>query len=177
MFLKRITLFICTAWSLTSSAQTPVTLARDYVPHYAVGTAEAFRDEFLQRLNAVRRRGCNCGKFYMRPVGDLTWNFNLQEASWLHAKDMNSRNYFSHTTPEGVTSRDRIYAQGYTIRGYKYVAVGENIAKGQLTIQEVVDDWLNSEGHCRNIMNPNFMEVGISKQGDYWVQEFGGRRR
>lgn len=112
----------------------------------------------------------------MPAVPPLSWNYQLQQAAILHAEDMRRKDYFSHTSLEGRTSRDRIFDQGYTIKGFKYIAVGENIAQGQRSIAEVMNAWLKSEGHCRNIMNPNFKEVGISIAGGYWVQDFGGRR-
>lgn len=136
----------------------------------------AFQKEFLQRINAVRARGCNCGDTYMPPAPPLTWNSQLQEAAYLHAHDMNRNKYFSHVNLSGQTSKDRIAAAGYTISGYKHLAVGENIAWGQRSIQEVMNGWLKSEGHCRNLMNQSYKEVGIAMENYYWVQDFGGRR-
>ncbi|MGX5691222.1 CAP domain-containing protein [Arcticibacter tournemirensis] len=139
-------------------------------------SGNAFQQEFLQRINEVRTRGCNCGKTYMPPVPPLVWNTQLQIAALRHAMDMSKNKYFSHISKSGKTSKDRIMNEGYTIAGYKHIAVGENIAWGQRTIKEVMEGWLKSEGHCRNIMNSSFREVGISMENYYWVQDFGGRR-
>lgn len=139
-------------------------------------SSNAFQSEFLQRINEVRAKGCNCGKTYMPPVPPLVWNTQLQIAALRHAMDMSRNKYFSHISKSGKTSKDRIMNEGYTIVGYKKYFVGENIAWGQRTIREVMEGWLKSEGHCRNIMNKSFREVGISMENYYWVQDFGGRR-
>ena len=64
--------------------------------------------------------------------------------------------------------------------GYSFQAAGENIAAGQTTPQEVVDGWMQSPGHCSNIMSPSFTEIGVgyvlAPQGQlphYWTQTFG----
>ena len=70
---------------------------------------------------------------------------------------------------------DRIVFAGYNFKGYKSFAVGENIAFGQTSIKEVMAGWFKSEGHCKNLMNPAFKEVGVAENSKYWVQDFGGR--
>ncbi len=92
-----------------------------------------------------------------------------------HAKDMAKRNYFSHTSQDGRSMEDRIVFAGYTFKGFKSFAIGENIAQGQQSIAEVMDGWFKSEGHCKNLMNRDFKEVGVAQYNDYWVQDFGGR--
>jgi uncharacterized protein YkwD len=61
--------------------------------------------------------------------------------------------------------------------GYREKLVGENIAYGPKSAEEVVQGWLSSPGHCENIMDPRFAEMGVayaqgqaSKRGLYWVQ-------
>ena len=70
---------------------------------------------------------------------------------------------------------DRALDAGYGFKGYRTYAIGENIAQGQTSIAEVMNGWLHSEGHCRNLMNPAFKEVGVAEIDNYWVQDFGGR--
>ena len=67
--------------------------------------------------------------------------------------------------------------------GYRETLVGENIAYGPKSADEVVRGWLDSPGHCENIMDVRFSEVGIayaagsgSKPGLYWVQVFAAPR-
>ncbi|MEO8886871.1 MAG: CAP domain-containing protein [Mucilaginibacter sp.] len=136
---------------------------------------EKFKNEFLETINHTRQKGCTCGTTYMPAVAPLTWNDMLENAAMVHAKDMNKHNYFSHTGKDGRSSSDRIMASGYTFDGYKSFAAGENIALGQQSIAEVMAGWFKSVGHCMNLMNPSFTEVGVARVNDYWVQDFGGR--
>ncbi len=134
-----------------------------------------FREKFLERVNEARHKGCNCGKTYFPPAPPLVWNYQLEDAAMGHAEDMSSKNYFSHTSKDGRTMAQRIGNAGYGFKGFKSYTVGENIASGQMSIDEVMNGWLHSEGHCRNLMNPSFKEIGIAEFNHYWVQDFGGR--
>jgi uncharacterized protein YkwD len=134
-----------------------------------------FRREFLETINHTRQKGCTCGVTFMPPAPPLIWNNQLEIAAIGHARDMFKRNYFSHTSKDGRTSEDRITSAGYTFKGYQSFTIGENIAQGQQSIAEVIDGWFKSEGHCKNLMNPGFKEVGIAENNLYWVQDFGGR--
>ncbi|ANN21484.1 serine protease [Amycolatopsis orientalis] len=94
---------------------------------------------------------------------------HLAAAAQGHSDDMSERNYFSHTTPEGVTFDQRIRAAGYDKPG------AENIAKGQSTAAKVMEAWMNSEGHRANILNCKLKKigVGVNTKGMYWTQNFG----
>jgi uncharacterized protein YkwD len=81
---------------------------------------------------------------------------------------MQSKNYFSHTSKDGRSPGDRIIAQGFNWSAY-----GENIARGQTSEAAVMNGWLNSEGHCKNIMNARFTYVGVGMEKNYWTQLFG----
>jgi uncharacterized protein YkwD len=139
-----------------------------------VSTPE-FRREFLEDINHLRKQGCNCGGTFMVPAPPLVWNNYLEQAAIGHAADMAARNYFSHTSKDGRTMEDRIVLAGYTFKGFKSFAIGENIAQGQLSIAEVMQGWIKSPGHCKNLMNPSFREVGVAFNNSYWVQDFGLR--
>jgi len=134
-----------------------------------------FKHEFLNRINSVRAKGCNCGVTYMPPAPPLVWNDDLQKSAEGHAWDMSNNKYFSHTSKDGRNMEDRIVAAGYKFNGYKSFMIGENIAMGQESIPEVMAGWFKSEGHCKNLMNPGFKEVGVAENHLYWVQDFGGR--
>lgn len=138
------------------------------------GSSE-FKREFLEDINHARQKGCNCGTAYMPPAPPLVWNDQLEIAASGHAHDMANKNYFSHTSKDGRNAEDRVIAAGYYFKGYKSFAVGENIAQGQMSIAEVMQGWLKSPGHCKNLMNPAFKEVGVALYNSYWVQDFGGR--
>jgi uncharacterized protein YkwD len=114
-------------------------------------------------------------------LAPVTWNRLLGQSAQLHAEDMNSRKYFAHESPEGVTSGERILATKYgkltaetcDCQSYR-VSVGENLAHGQQTVEKVMRDWMASPGHKENILQPLFREIGIGISGRYWVQHFGG---
>ncbi len=135
----------------------------------------SFKEQFLDRINDLRQRGCNCGGEFMPPAPALHWSDRLTEAAQGHATDMARHHYFSHESLNGRTLRDRVFAVGYTFKGFKKWSVGENIAEGQRSIDEVMDGWIQSEGHCKNLMNAQFKEIGIAEYRYYWVQDFGGR--
>jgi len=140
-----------------------------------INHSKQFKNEFLVQINYNRTRGCNCGITYMPPAPPLVWNDQLEIAGLGHAKDMSRKNYFSHTAIDGKTMQDRIVLAGYNFKGFRSFMVGENIAQGQESITEVMKGWFKSEGHCKNLMNPGFKEVGVSEINHYWVQDFGGR--
>ncbi len=124
----------------------------------------------LDLVNEVRTKGCTCGATAMPAVPVLAWNNLLAKAAYDHSNDMKTNNYFSHTGGGNTTPGDRIKAAGYLWRAY-----GENIAKGQTTEQIVMNSWLNSEEHCKNIMNKNFKDMGAGRSGNYWAQVFGAK--
>ena len=128
------------------------------------------KSTLLQLVNNVRQIGCTCGSTVMPPVAPVTWNDQLSTAALNHSNDMDSNNYFSHTAPNGSTAGERITAAGYNWKAY-----GENIAKGYSSEQAVIDGWLKSEDHCKNIMSALFREMGVARVGTYWTQEFGSR--
>ncbi len=134
------------------------------------GTTSVNETLALQLVNNIRGQGCNCGSTYMPLVPPVSWNNLLEAAALAHAQDMYTNNYFSHTGKDGSTPGQRITRAGYAWRAY-----GENIAKGYQSEQAVVDGWLQSEGHCLNIMSSSFKEMGLARVGNYWVQEFGAR--
>ena len=132
------------------------------------GTSSVNKTVLIQLVNDVRQSGCNCGATYMPPVNAVVWNSQLETAALMHSKDMLTNNYFGHTALDGSSPGDRIRQAGYIWRKY-----GENIAKGYSTEQEVINAWILSEDHCKNIMDPDFREMGVARAGVYWTQEFG----
>jgi len=152
-------------------------IVSSFAKTYGQQTASSpqFRRQFLAEINRVRASGCNCGVSYMPPAPPLIWNDLLEISAIGHAMDMANQNYFSHTSLDGRTMQGRIQNAGYGYKGYKSYAVGENIAEGPETIAEVMQGWFHSPGHCKNLMNPQFKEIGVAESNGYWVQDFGGR--
>ena len=128
------------------------------------------KSDLLKLVNAVRASGCECGNTLMPAVLPINWNDQLARAAYDHSVDMNQNNYFSHTSQTGSNAGQRI-----TATGYNWTSYGENIAKGPSTEQAVMNGWLSSEDHCKNIMNAGFKEMGVGRDGIYWTQVFGSR--
>ncbi len=113
----------------------------------------------------------------------------LQRAARAHSEDMIRRDYFSHDTKGGRTFDARLKAFGYDPKGYRSYVVGENIAWGSGPYGEpdsIMDSWMKSDGHRRNILNGEFREIGIGTYtGTYrdtdrvtmYTADFGARRR
>jgi len=128
----------------------------------------------LELVNQVRARGTRCGERSFAPAPPLRLSGTLDGVAFGHAADMARHNYFEHEDLSGHTPADRVRASGYHEK-----LVGENIAYGPKSTEEVVQGWLDSPGHCENIMDPRFAEMGIAyangqgvKHGLYWVQLF-----
>ncbi|BCB04389.1 CAP domain-containing protein [Bacillus sp. KH172YL63] len=88
------------------------------------------------------------------------------------SRDMQANNYFSHTSPTYGSPFDMMKQFGI-----QYNAAGENIAMGQQTPEEVVQAWMNSEGHRKNILSANYTHIGVGyvENGHYWTQQFIGK--
>jgi uncharacterized protein YkwD len=132
--------------------------------------------EVLRLVNQARATGYDCdteGSF--GPAGALTMHELLRGTARRMSKDMGERGFFDHVDPDGHDPFDRMEAAGYAGG-----AMGENIAAGQETAAEVVQGWLDSDGHCSNIMDPDFRVIGVgyalvpgSPYRHYWTQNFG----
>ena len=130
--------------------------------------AETVWPEMLDAVNAVRARGAVCGSTRYGPAPPLVWNDRLELAAARHSADMSAHDYFDHTGSDGSHPGDRA-----TRAGYAWRAVGENIARYQTSVGQVVEDWVESPGHCHNLMDPRFAEMGAKEDGGFWTQVFG----
>ncbi len=143
----------------------------------AVAAATPLQTEILTYVNQARSASCKCGTTTYPAAPALVLNDQLNSAATKHATDMATYNYFSHTGRDGSTPWARMTREGYVWR-----RAGENIAAGQPTARAVVDGWLKSPGHCANIMNAGFKDLGVgyaysvsSTYKRYWVQDFGAK--
>lgn len=116
-----------------------------------------FDTQILAWINQLRAAGATCGTQVYPPAGALAWSTALTQAADGHSRDMVALNFFSHTSADGRTLRQRIDATGYA-----WSTIGENIAAGQTTINEVMGGWRDSPGHCVNLMNAAFTEIGVA---------------
>ena len=133
----------------------------------------------LELVNKARAEPRKCGSRSLDRVPPLKMSTVLSGAALGHAKDMSAHKLFEHRGSDGSTP-----AQRATRAGYEWSAVGENIAEGAADAEAVVQGWLNSPGHCVNIMGAQFAEMGLAyftdfdrKGNIYWAQMFGTPQR
>lgn len=137
-----------------------------------------FATQMLNAVNAARSKPQNCGGTLMPAVPALSWDYDLTAAASRHSGDMANNNFFSHTGSDGSSASQRI-----TDTGYRFYAMGENIAAGYRDIDSVMSSWMKSKGHCENIMSPRVTQMGAAlvenidtTYGKYWTQVFASPR-
>lgn len=132
-----------------------------YVPLFT--TVKAIEKEVIRLTNIQRQN------YGLKPLGH---NWELSRVARYKSEDMRDRNYFSHTSPT--------YGSPFTMMknfGIRYQTAGENLGRGQNTAQAIVNGWMNSAGHRKNILNQAFTEIGVGYAEDsrgtkYWTQMF-----
>jgi uncharacterized protein YkwD len=124
------------------------------------GRAPTAAEVVVDLVNAERATHC----------GPLAVDDRLATAAQRHSDDMAAHDYFSHTSLNGDTLADRAAAAGFPGG-----TLGENIAAGQRTPQDVMAAWMDSAGHRGNILNCDYtvIGVGLNQDGWYWTQMFG----
>lgn len=124
-------------------------------------TELTFAQQVVNLVNAERTKA---------GLGSLTADQGIQSAALVRAKEIETS--FSHTRPNGSS-----FSTVLTENGISFSGSGENIAWGQRTPEEVMNGWMNSEGHRANILNPKFTRIGVgfyqNQAGqNYWTQLF-----
>lgn len=89
-------------------------------------------------------------------ITELQVNTLLEKAAQLKADDMQKRNYWAHQTPDGKDPWIFIASAGYN-----YAKAGENLAYGFNDSKAIIDGWLNSPSHRKNLLDSTFTEVGF----------------
>jgi len=123
----------------------------------------AYEEKVVELTNKEREK---------QGLQDLKIDEELSKVAKDKSTDMNSKGYFSHTSPTYGSPFDMMKQYGID-----YQTAGENIAKGQSSPEEVVDAWMHSEGHRANILNENFTHIGVGYEeaGNHWTQMFIGK--
>ena len=140
-------------------------------------TNATVRARVVELVNAARTHGRKCGRERYDAAAPLSVSRDLNDAAADHARDMARKKYFEHRGRDGSQPRDRVLRAGYQSR-----LTGENIALGPESAEEVVAGWLDSPGHCANIMDARFQDIGVGvatgrgRGQIYWVQNFGTPR-
>jgi uncharacterized protein YkwD len=125
----------------------------------------------LAAVNRERSAGATCAAERFHPASALRLEARLIRTAELHTTDMVKNSFFSHTGSDGSSVSQRVTRQGYEWR-----AVGENIAYGQRSVEQVVEAWMNSPSHCRAIMDSEFTELGAARVENHWTLVFGTPR-
>jgi hypothetical protein len=138
-------------------------------PNCAVDASiDSQEQEFLRLINDYRDD---------RGLAALALSSTLNKAAAWKAKDMATNDYFAHDDQIERTWSERIRDCGYTANTW----IGENLAAGNSSAQATFDQWRNSPGHNANMLNENFVAIGIGRAQDagstyswYWATDFGG---
>ncbi|GGR86292.1 CAP domain-containing protein [Deinococcus sedimenti] len=137
----------------------------------------AWLDRFLALTNEARRQGQRCGDELFHSAAPLRWNDQLATSAQTHLGDLIRLNFRGHINPQtGSTPHLRAQAAGYL-----GADVGENAAYDATTPEDALQTLLDSPGHCRTLMNPEWREFGAAMGNGtadtvfatYWVQDFG----
>jgi Cysteine-rich secretory protein family len=144
----------------------------------AAGDALFISQRILSLINDARASGRRCGGKYFASSAPLQLNDALTRAALEHSRDMASHDEFDHRGHDGSTPAARVERAGFGA----HRIVGENIAAGAMTANEVTQGWLASPAHCENIMDARFTNVGIAfaenpktRAAVFWTQDFAGR--
>jgi uncharacterized protein YkwD len=147
-----------------SRTSQPSAEASEKKPGGTTTASTSFATQVIKLTNGRRAKaGCKA----------LKSNSLLKSAAQKHSVDMAKQDYFSHTGKDGRSPFDRMEDAGYS-----FTAAAENIAAGQRTPSDVVEGWMNSAGHRKNILNCTYTEIGVGyakggSYGTYWTQNFG----
>jgi uncharacterized protein YkwD len=126
---------------------------------------DPWRADMLAAVNAERSRV---------GLGPMYWCATLDRAAQTYAEQMAGRGVLSHTGADGSSPASRQRAAGYgAAPGLRYMHGAENIAMGYPSVGAVMAGWMGSSGHRNNILAPGTIHIGMGRQGNWWVQNFG----
>ncbi|MEL4177464.1 CAP domain-containing protein [Roseateles sp. PN1] len=135
-------------------------------------------EQVLARVNAMRAQRQYCGPKPFAAVAPLSWDARLQASAQAYADELSLLDKLTHIDQRGQGLRERVLERGYVFR-----QVAENLAGGPQYLDEVMAGWLGSEGHCENLMEPRFQDIGmacVAGPGElerYWVMHLGRKAK
>ena len=160
-----------------SGSRVWIALAEPFAPPAPADLGEVSR-RVLQLTNEARAHPRRCGATPYGAAPPLASSVQLSQVALAYARDMATWGYMNHTGHDGSSPAQRISRSGY-----RWSEVGENLASGVMTADEVVTGWLGSPEHCANLMDPLYRQVGVGyavnphdQRGVYWAMEFGTPR-
>ena len=154
-----------------------IALAEPFAPPPA-GDRGAISRKVLELTNQARAHARRCGATPYAAAPPLSLDTALGRAALEYSQQMATWGFMDHTGHDGSSPAERI-----SNSGYRWSEIGENLASGHLTAEEVVSGWVGSPEHCANLMDPLFRHMGVAytvnphdTMGVYWAQEFGAPR-
>lgn len=159
----KATLFLSVLLSSCSNSQPSDEVARS---SSSCGLHSEVAD-LVKEINAARSEPRYCGSLKLEASAPLALNCTLQRSAQEHANTLAKKERLSHRGEGNSRLGTRV-----TSSGYQWSAVGENIAKGQTTASSLLEDWLASRKHCKNLLNAKYQEIGVARKGPYWVAVF-----
>jgi uncharacterized protein YkwD len=155
-----------------------IALAEPFAPPKSAAHTE-IEGRILELVNAARAQPRRCGATSFAAAPALSLNETLNHAARDYAEVMAHYGYMEHTGPDGSSPAQRVSRAGYHWR-----ETGENLARGIMSADAVVDGWLHSPEHCANLMDGAYTEIGVGyavnphdDAGVYWALEFGRPQR
>ena len=155
-----------------------IAFAEPFAPPKAAEHA-AIERRILELVNAARAQARRCGGTPFAAAPALALNEILNHAARDYAEVMAHYGYMEHTGPDGSSPAQRVSRAGYVWR-----ETGENLARGIMSAEGVVDGWVHSPEHCANLMDTSYTELGVGyavnphdDAGVYWALEFGRPHR
>ncbi|WP_108308135.1 CAP domain-containing protein [Metalysinibacillus jejuensis] len=168
-YVTRAQLAVIMERAIQYKEHTNYSLIYDYLNKTNIDTVSNYR---LWSVEIARLTNEYRAQYNLPP---LRYDRSLEQIAVIKAKDMTKNNYFEH--------KSATYGQPWdmaTIFDYKFIGYGENIARYFKTPQHTILGWINSPGHRRNMLNPNYTHIGVAIEKDkesnyYWVQHFSSK--
>jgi uncharacterized protein YkwD len=140
------------------------------------------KQSLLTLINAARTSGyaCPAPVGFQASVGAVVFSEKLELMALKHTNVLLYKNVdFAKTDPHSGVGDGSVATRAANV-AYAYLTVGENIAGGQLNVNDVMSDWLASPDHCKNLMDRDYTQIGVAKlntnngaYATYWTLNFG----
>ena len=136
----------------------------DSAPVFEDAPVHPDKSILLQLVNNARSEAQVCEVETLPAVPGILWSNTLETVAQKHCDDMDAAQRLSHRGTDGSFLDERLEREGYVATVW-----AENLAQGSLSEKEVMELWMDSPGHCENIMNAQVLEMGVATQGSFWT--------